>query len=110
MAMFGTETLNLKNFEELNKQVEDVIPSLIKSLTDSDKKASLTITLNFNLYKDSESTIEVTTSVKPSFPSRKRKIIASRDLEGNLSADVYDLGMKNVPAAPVQMQLVEGSN
>lgn len=96
--MYDYERLNLRNMHDLSDEVERVIPSLIASLEDDPKKkASLTITITFNRFKNSDSRVEVSTSVKPTYPSKKRMLLASMDLTGNLSADAYDLGITEVP-------------
>lgn len=102
--MFDFEPLNLKNMNDLNEEVERIIPSLIRSLDDNKKKASLTITLSFQRFKDSDSRIEVSSSVKPAYPSKKRMLLASMDLKGNLTADAEDLGLRPLPR---QKSLIE---
>lgn len=95
--MYNTEVLNLKSLEALNREVERLIPVVVKSLEDPTQKAKLTIILGFEMMDDSETALRVTTSVKPSFPSKARALIARRDLTGNLTADTYDLGIVDLP-------------
>lgn len=96
-SMYGQEVLNLKSMEDLNRSVERLIPAVVNSLEDASQKASLTITIDFQLMEDSDRTLKVTHKVKPNYPSKAKALLAHRDLAGNLTADAYDLGVVDVP-------------
>lgn len=104
--MVDFERLNLKNFTDLNEEAEKLIPSLVASLDDPKKKATLTITLTFKRFKEDSAHVEVVSSVKPAYPSKKKTLLASSDLFGNLSADSYDLGLVRTSA---QNELIKQS-
>ena len=91
------EMLNLKNMEELNSQVEKLIPAVVNSLKDDSQSASITVTLTFKLCEDSDTHIKMTSKVKPSFASESKALLCARDLVGNLSADPLDLGKNRIP-------------
>lgn len=107
--MYSQETLNLKTLENLNQQFERILPSVVQSLEDPAQKAGITIKIDFQLLEDSDRSLKVTTSVKPSFPSKARSLIAHRDLTGNLKADSYDLGIVELPAQST-LKTVDGKS
>lgn len=108
--MYDSTKLNLKNMEELNSDVEALIPSHVKSIEGTKKTASLTIKIKFKQYQDSPSHIEVDHSVVPTYPSKKKGFIANRDLVGNLRADPEDLGMSSIPRTGQKNLIMEGRN
>jgi len=91
------EMLNLKSMEDLNHQVEKLIPAVVNSLKDDSQSASITVTLTFKLCQDSDTHIKMVSKVKPSFASESKALLCARDLVGNLSADPLDLGKTAMP-------------
>lgn len=91
------EMLNLKSMEDLNLQVEKLIPAVVNSLRDDSQSASITVTLTFKLCEDSDTHIKMTSKVKPSFASESKVLLCARDLVGNLTADPIDLGKARIP-------------
>jgi hypothetical protein len=82
-----TATLDLTTMEGLNSQVGALFKALSASMTDADDKAAITVTISMKRVKDTESLMDITYKVKPTYPSRSRKIIAHADLVGNLTVD-----------------------
>lgn len=105
--MYEFKDLNLKSLEALNEDVEKLIPTLVNSLEDTGQSAGLTIKLKFKRLKDSQTFIEVTHCVTPTYPSRKRTITANRDLTGNLRANPEDLGTNVLPRQKSLMNTVK---
>lgn len=96
-SIYGQEVLNLKSMEDLNRSVERLIPMVVNSLENESQKASITITINFQLMEDSDRTLKVTHKIRPNYPTKTKALFAYRDLTGNLTADAYDLGVVDVP-------------
>ncbi|MEG1825440.1 MAG: hypothetical protein RRY12_01410 [Cloacibacillus sp.] len=94
----GMVDLSLKEMTDLDAQFKKVLPAVVNSLKDESQSASITITLNFKLCPDSETQLDMKTSVKPSFATDKRVTRCRRDLVGNLKADSWDLGNAQVGA------------
>lgn len=80
--------LDLTTMVDLNQEVRNVLPALVKSLQEEKDKATLSISISFQRVKDTDTMLQVTHSVKPGFPKRARAILARQDLLGNLTTEV----------------------
>lgn len=78
-----TVDLDLTTMEGLNEEVRRQLHALSKSMLEDDK-ASLTITINLKRIEDTDTLMDITYKVKPTFPSKSRKLVANTDLVGNL--------------------------
>jgi hypothetical protein len=89
--------LELANMGDLNREVRDLIPSLVNCLDDEKKKSSLTITITFQRMEDSETGLYTTYAVKPTYPKKARMVICRRDLVGNLHVDADEVRQMSLP-------------
>ena len=89
--------LDLSSLGELNAEVRNLIPALIKSLDDEKSKAKLTINIDFKRLKDSESAIIASYAVKPVFPKKAQNILCRTDLCGNLTTEPGLLRQQTLP-------------
>jgi hypothetical protein len=87
----------LSSLDELNREVRDLIPSLVNCLDDEKKKSSLTVNITFKRMKDSETAIITGYSVKPTYPKKTREIFCRRDLAGNLHTEEETFRQMTLP-------------
>lgn len=80
--------LDLSTMNKLNDEVKALLPSLVKSLENEKDKASLNITISLERVKDTDSMLQITHSVKPTYPKRANVILARQDFAGNLSHEI----------------------
>lgn len=84
--------LSLKNMDDLDGQFRKLLPAVVNSIKDEKQTASITITLGFTLCEDSDSLINMSTKIKPTFAVEKKAVLCRRDLVGNLKVDPWDIG------------------
>ena len=84
--------LTLKDMEDLNSQFRKLVPAVVNSLRDDKQTASITISVSFQLCEDSDTLLNMSTKIKPTFASEKKSTLCRRDLSGNLKADAWALG------------------
>lgn len=94
MKEMNNVMLDLSTMEGLNEEVRRLFQALSSSMGPEDK-ASINISIELKRIKDTESLINVTYKVKPTYPGKARQIVANADLIGNLS----------VMANPIQTNL-----
>jgi hypothetical protein len=79
--------LDLSTLGDLNKEVRDLIPSLVNSLDDDEAKAKLSITIQFQRMEGSATAIIASYALKPVYPKRAQNILCRKDLVGNLRTE-----------------------
>jgi hypothetical protein len=95
--MNGMIDLELSTMGDLNREVRNLIPSLVNCLDDEKKKSSVTITITFQRMEDSETGLYTTYAVKPTYPKKARLVICRRDLVGNLHVEAGEVRQLNLP-------------
>jgi len=83
-----TVDLDLTTMVDLNQEVRNMLPALVKSLQEEKDKATLSISITFERVKDTDTMLQITHCVKPGFPKRARAMLARQDLCGNLQAEI----------------------
>lgn len=88
-----TIPLSLKDMSDLDRTFTRLVPGVVASLKDATQSASITITLNFKLCPDSETQVDMKTSIRPTFATDKKVTRCRRDLMTRaVTADKLDLG------------------
>jgi len=90
--MFERENIDLKSLEELNTKVREMIPLVVRSLETTKDRASVSLSLTFQLCEDSDTHIKMVSKLTPKMATHSKALLCARDLTGNLSADAQDLG------------------
>jgi hypothetical protein len=91
-----TVDLDLSTLGRLNEEVRALLPSLVNALSDDGDKARLAISIEIKRVKDTETTLTVADSVKPSFPKKAQVVLCRRDLVENLRTDMAEPRQKTL--------------
>lgn len=94
--------LSLKEMSDLDRTFMRLVPGVVASLKDATQSASITITLNFKLCPDSETQVDMKSSIRPTFATDKKVTRCRRDLMTRaVTADKLDLGNYGEVEMPV---------
>ncbi|MDR3279296.1 MAG: hypothetical protein LBT23_02185 [Synergistaceae bacterium] len=97
--------LDLTTFDGLNDEVRRLLAALSGSMVNEDDKASIGITIGLKRVRDTETMLEISYKVKPTFPSKARQILAHSDLYGNLKVDATPAQMNLFPIQKITGQV-----
>lgn len=99
MTNANTVDFDLSTFGELNAEVRNILPSLVKSIPpyDAKTKASLAITIDIKRAPDSATLVALSYSLRPTYPKKAQSVLCRTDLTGNLSVDQDDVRTFNLP-------------